>query len=209
MALSVAGMMYSGHAFAQDNGGFVTETGNLLTGTVVKKSGIERTGVITIKTTWSYPAIAPVYRYDFDMLHGVVEGGKYSYMMGDIAEITFLPPSDGPQMLEVKLRNGAVVTLELISGHRTMFGNVGLNIENVTVETDEFGRNIIPSSEISRIIFESPAEYRRHSMSNLVDDLGKAIDLGVRDDLIDEDLTIVLKKIQERMKERLKDGEKR
>jgi len=209
ISVTIAASLFSGAAFAGDNGGFVSETGNLLTGKVVKKSGMERTGVITIKTAWSYPAIAPVFRYDFDMLHGVMEGGKYSYLMGDIAELTFLPPSDGPQKLEVKLRNGAVMQVDLISGHSTMFGNVGLVIENVIVETDQYGENIIPAGDIAKIVFDSPAETRKHTMADLVDDLDNAIKVGVRDDLIDEDLTVVLKKIQARMKERLKNGEER
>jgi len=207
LAAVLAVQFIPGTVCAGDDGGFVSETGNFLTGTVIKKSGLERSGVITLRTTWSYPSIAPVYRYDFEMLHGITDGRKYSYLLGDLAEIVFLPPTDGPQRLEVKLRNGAVVPLELTSDRSTVFGNVDLYIENVVVESEDFGRNIVPVTDIARLVFESPAESRQHSMSDLVEDLGNAIDLGLREDLIDEDLSVVLRKIHERMKARLDDGE--
>jgi hypothetical protein len=188
--------------------GFVSETGNLLTGKVVKSSGIERSGVITVKTTSSYPSIAPVYRYDFDMLYGVMDGAKYSYLMGDISEIRFLPPDEGPQKLEVMLRNKAVMPISLTSARSTMFGNVGLFIETVIIDTDEYGTNIIPVTDISKIVFDAPTESKKMDMAELVNRLGKTVEIGTREDLIDEELSIVLKKIHADMKERLSHGEK-
>jgi len=185
------------------NSKLVTDTGNLLRGSVYKQSGIARDGVITIRTKWKLPAVAPVFRYDFDIMYGSVEQNHYSFLLGDIAEMVFLPEADGEQSVNIRLRNGVIHKIQLTSEKKAVLGPVNLVITDVSVVTDGYGENIIPVGEVKRIVFSAPSEDTDRSMDELVDDFSRALEVGVRDDLIDEDLAVVMDKIQKRMKARL------
>ncbi|HEX9860708.1 MAG TPA: hypothetical protein VGB23_05845 [Nitrospirota bacterium] len=183
--------------------GLVSETGNLLKGTVYKKTGIEREGIITIKTKWRLPAVSPVYRFDFDMIYGQVEGSLYSFIVGDVAEMEFLPSDDNQQVISITLRDGLVHKLTLTSDKKALLGPVKLWMDEVRVLTDSYGENIIPASEVGKIVFYPPATIEQEDMPALVDGLKKAVEVGVRDDLVDEDLATVLENIQKKMKARM------
>jgi hypothetical protein len=180
-----------------------SDNGNLLRGSVYKQSGIQRDGIITIRTKWNLPAVAPTYRYDFDILNGQVEQNHYSFLMGDIAEISMLPEEDGDQYMNVKLRNGVIHKLMLTSESKPVIGSVSLWMTDVSVLTEGYGENIIPIGEVSRIVFSPPSKGPEETMDDLVEDLSDALKIGMRDDLIDNDLAVVMEKIQKRMKARL------
>lgn len=184
------------------NSKLITDTGNLLRGKVYKQSGIPREGVITIRTKWNLPAIAPVFRYDFDIINGKVEQNLYSFLVGDIAEMAFLPAGDGEQYINIKLRNGVIHRIQLTSEKKAVLGPVSLWITEVSVITDGYGENIIPVGEVNRIEFSAPADDTR-DMDELVSEFSRALEIGVRDDLIDDDLAVVMDKIQKRMKARM------
>ncbi|HLB24973.1 MAG TPA: hypothetical protein VJM83_01460, partial [Nitrospirota bacterium] len=93
-------------------------TGSLLRGTVYKHSGMERDGFVTIRTGWKVPTVTPVYRYDFDLLRGKIDKTFFSYLLADVAEIEFLPLEEGRQPVNVKLRNGVVQKVTLVSEDR-------------------------------------------------------------------------------------------
>jgi len=180
-----------------------SDTGNLLHGSVYKYSGIQRQGIITIRTKWNLPAASPTFRYDFDIMDGEVAQNHYSFLMGDIAEMVFLPEEDGDQYVNVKLRNGVIHKLMLTSGSKPVIGSVSLWMTEVSVSTEGYGENIIPVGEIARIVFSPPAKGGDKTMDELVEDLSDALEVGIRDNLIDENLAVVMDKIQKRMKARL------
>jgi len=101
------------------------------------------------------------------------------------------------------LRNGLVHKLTLTSDKKALLGPVKLWMDEVRVLTDSYGENIIPASEVGKIVFYPPATIEQEDMPALVDGLKKAVEVGVRDDLVDEDLATVLENIQKKMKARM------
>lgn len=183
----------------------VSRTGNMLRGTVYKQSGAEREGVITIKTKWNMPAIGPIYRYDFDIMNGLIEDNLHSFMVGDIKEITVLPFEDGFQVLGVRLRNGGVHKIRLTTDKKALLGPVKVWFENVRVLTDGYGENIIPAEEITKIVFADLPAPGAEDMETLARDFERALELGVRDDLIEEHHAEILENLKNKIKKRLKD----
>lgn len=181
----------------------VSDTGNLLKGTVYKKSGIGREGVITIKTSWSLPANPPVFRFDFDVVHGLIENSLHSFIIGDIEEITFYPLEDNTQPVGIKLKNGQTNRITLSSDNKAILGPVKLRFDEVRVLTDAYGENIIPAAEVEKIVLSRPPAIQDEDIPMLVDGLLNAVKVGVRDDLMDEDIAVVLENIQKKMKARL------
>lgn len=181
----------------------VSDTGNLLKGTVYKKSGIGREGVISIKTSWNLPAKPPVFRFDFDIVHGLIEGSLHSFIIGDIEEIAFYPQENGAQPVGIKLKNGQTSRMTLSSDNKAILGPVKLRLDEVRVLTDAYGENIIPAAEIDKIVLSRPPAMQDEDIPMLVDGLLNAVKVGVRDELMDENIAVVLENIQKKMKARL------
>jgi len=200
-------MVFVPQALAGDGQRLVSDTGNLLRGTLYKQSGISREGFITIRTTTTLPREAPVYRYDFDILHGRIEGNLYSFMMGDISEMEFLPIEGGTQPVNIKLRNGVIQKIVLSSDEGTVLGPVNLGIREVSVLTDKYGENIVMGGEVSKIVFSSPETAKDEKISGMVDRFGKALEIARRDGLVNEEFLVVLQKLQKEMAAKLAAGE--
>ncbi len=181
------------------------ESGNLLHGTLYKQSGMARKGFITIRTSWKLPGEAPVFRYDFDVLHGTTEGNLYSFMMADIAEIAFLPMEEGSQPVNVKLRTGLVQKIYLTSDAKGILGKVNLHLAQVDLLTDSFGENVVSGGDVEKIVFSKPPATGEETMSSLVDTFDKALIEGKRDGLVDGNLMVILRTLQTKMKDRLKE----
>lgn len=196
--------MAHGVSRAEGKDSLATGTGRLLRGAVYKQSGVERAGVVTIRMDWVLPGTPPVFRYDFDILYGTIEGNLYSYQMGDISEIEFLPVEDGRQPVNIKLRNGLIQKVMLTSEDKGVLGKVKLRVKEVDVITDNYGDNIIPGGDVQKIVFTAPLAAPEEAISGLVDQFARALEVGKRDGLIDKDLLAVLENIQGRMKEKLK-----
>ena len=192
-----------GHAFAQSD--LSTSTGNLLRGTVYKQNGVGREGYITIRTSWRLPAVAPVFRYDFDLLYGSAENNLYPFLMADVEEIDFLPMDGSDQPINVKLRNGLMQKVILSSDRKSILGRIDLRLDEVDVLTEGFGQNIITAGDVQKIVFERPTP-EKEDLKSLSDTLDKAILTGKRDDLIDEDLLVVLEKLDKKIKAKAKDS---
>ncbi|MBI5695587.1 MAG: hypothetical protein HZC51_07600 [Nitrospirae bacterium] len=196
-------------AHAEENRFALTShTGNLIRGTVYKYSGADRTGVVTIRLLSKLPGESPVLRYDFDMMYGTIEGTLYSYLMGDIAEIQFMPIEDGEQPANIILRNGLAQRIILSTRYKSIIGPLNLTLTEVMVETDGYGENYITGGDVQRIVFDAPDKVRDSDMERLVSDLGGALAVGRRDKLVDEEFLKVLENIQSLMKSRLGDGKK-
>ncbi len=189
-----------GNAFAQS--GLSTSTGNLLRGTVYKQNGVGREGYITIRTSWRLPAIAPVFRYDFDILYGSAENNLYPFMMSDVKEIDFLPMEGSDQPINVKLRNGLIQKVIFSSDRKSILGRIDLRLDEVDVLTEGFGQNIILPGDVQKIVFDRPST-ENEDIKGLSDTLDKAITTGKRDGLIDDDLLVVLEKLDKEIKARV------
>jgi hypothetical protein len=185
---------------ASEGGGLVSSTGNLLWGTLYKQSGMEREGYITIRTSWAPPTSAPVYRYDFDVIHGRIEDNLYSFLMGDIAEMEFLPIENGGQPVNITLRNGVIQKAVLSSEDKAVLGQVNLMLKEADVLTDKYGENVVTGGEVYKIVFAKPDTVKDEDMQALVDALGLALDTAGRDSLVDKDFLTVLQNIQKKMK---------
>ncbi|HEY3346517.1 MAG TPA: hypothetical protein VGK71_02730 [Nitrospirota bacterium] len=179
-----------------------SHTGNLLRGTVYKYTGVSREGIITIRTTSKLLAVAPVCRYDFDILNATMEGTLYNFMMADIESIEFLPMEEGTQPVNLLLRNGTMRKVLLTSGNKGIFGKFNLRVKEVDIVTEGYGENIVPGGDIQKIVFtaQKPAE---DNIKYLVDQLGYALEVGRRDDLIDNDFRGILENIQSRMRTKI------
>jgi hypothetical protein len=193
-----------GVSLAEGNGKLASGTGNLLRGAVYKQSGVARDGVITIRTKWVLPSAPPVYRYDFDVLYGTIEGSLYSYLMADIAEIEFLPADEGRQPVNIRLRNGLIQKASLTTEDKGVLGKVSLRIKEVDVITDGYGENIIPGGDVQKIVFSGPQAASEEDIPALVSTFKKALEVGKRDGLIDKDFLAVLENIQKRAQEKMK-----
>jgi hypothetical protein len=198
--LAVLTLTFNGEAVAQSR--LATSTGNLLRGTVYKQNGMERTGYITIRTSWRLPAIAPVFRYDFDILYGSIENTLYPYLLADIEEMSFLPIEGKNQPVTIKLRNGLMQKIMLSSDKKTILGRVNLQLKEIAVLTDGFGENIITAGDVHKIVFHAPASEDKEDIRSLANTLGQAIATGKRDGLIDDDLLVVLEKLENRIKKK-------
>jgi hypothetical protein len=185
-----------------------SETGRLISGTVYKQSGITREGVITIRTASGILRSAPVYRYDFDILYGSIDGNIYSFLMADIAEMDQLPPEDKGRPVNIILRNGVVHRIFISSEGKPLVGSSYLSINEVDVVTDKYGENVISGGDIEKIVFQAPAPDKDEDISGLVGELGNAILVGKRDGLIDDNLYKVLENLQKRMKTKETHGDK-
>ena len=177
-----------------------SNSGFLLSGTVYKQSGAARSGIITIRTSWNLPGIPPVYRYDFDILHGSTEGNLYSFMLSDITEIEFLPLEGNNQPVNVLLRNGTMQKVTLSSNDKFLIGTMNLKLKEVDVLTDRYGENIISGGDVQKIVFSAPPAVQDESLNDVVSSLGKALQVGARDGLVDDDFMTVLQKIYSRLK---------
>ena len=181
------------------------EAGNLLKGELYKHSGMVRSGFITVRTSWKLPGEAPVFRYDFDVLHGTTEGNLYSFMLADIAEIAFLPTEDGTQPVNVKLRTGLVQKVYLTSDAKGILGKVNLRLTEVDLLTDGFGENVVSGGDVAKIVFFKQPAAGSETMSALLDTFDKALMEGKRDKLVDENFLAVLRSLQTKMKAKLKE----
>ena len=190
------------YSSASAQSGLATSTGNLLRGTVYKQNGVGREGYITIRTSWRLPATAPVFRYDFDILYGSAENNLYPFMMADVEEIDFLPMEGSDQPINVKLRNGLVQKVIFSSDRKSILGRVDLRLDEVDVLTEGYGQNIILPGDVQKIVFERPST-EKEDMKGLSDTLDKAITTGKRDGLIDDDLLVVLEKLDKEIKARV------
>lgn len=175
-----------------------SNSGFLLQGTVYKQSGAARTGLITIRTSWNLPAVSPVYRYDFNILYGNVEGNLYSFMLSDISEIEFLPLEGNRQPVNVLLRNGTLQKVTLSSSDKLIIGTTNLKLNEVDVLT-KYGENIISGGDVQKIVFSRPPAVQDESLKDVVDSLGNALQVGARDGLVDDDFMTVLQKIYSRL----------
>jgi len=193
-------------AHCADGSKLISKTGALLKGTVYKQSGVERTGYITIRTTWNLPGIPPVFRYDFDLMSCKIDANLYTYLMGDIADMEFLPLLEGAQAINMRLRNGMGQLVVLSSDDKALLGTVKLRLKEVVVITDKYGENVIPADDVAKITFSAPVPPEHQSMSGLVDELDKALQTGKRDDLVDDSLQIILENIQKKMAGKLKEA---
>jgi len=187
---------------AGDETKFTSGTGNLLRGIVYKHTGVAREGIITIRTSWKLPATPPVFRYDFDIMYGRIEKNLYQYLMGDIVELQFLPIEEGEQPVNVKLRNGLIQKVVLSSDRKGILGKVNLMLDQVDVITDGYGQNIITGGDISRIVILPPIKPEEETITGLTTLLGKALEVGGRDGLVDDNFIVVLKNIQKKMKDK-------
>lgn len=187
---------------AGDETKFTSGTGNLLRGIVYKHTGVSREGIITIKTSWKLPANAPVFRYDFDMMYGRIEKNLYQYFMGDVTELEFLPIEEGEQPVNVKLRNGLVQKVVLSSDRKGILGKVNLMVDEVDIVTDGYGQNIVTGGDVSRIVLLPPIKPEDETVGGLTTLLGKALEVGGRDGLVDENFMVILKNIQKKMKDK-------
>jgi len=180
-----------------------SNTGNLLRGTVYKQSGVERSGVITVRTDWRLPSEAPVYRYDFDVIRGTMEGNLYSFLLADVQEIEFLPLDENRQPVNIRLRNGVIQKLMLSSESVGVFGKMNLGLKEVDVMTDGYGDNIIMGGDVQKIVFSPPPAPGEEDMNALISSFGKALAVGKRDGLLDKDYSLVLDNIYAKMKAKL------
>ena len=187
---------------AGDETKFTSGTGNLLRGIVYKHSGAAREGIITIKTSWKLPAVPPVFRYDFDIVFGRIEKNLYQYFMGDVTELEFLPIEEGEQPVNVKLRNGLIQKVVLSSDRKGILGKVNLMVDEVDVITDGYGNNIITGGDVSRIVLLPPIKLEDETIGDLTTLLGKALEVGGRDGLVDDNFMVILKNIQNKMKDK-------
>jgi hypothetical protein len=177
-----------------------SNSGFLLSGTVYKQSGAARSGIITIRTSWNLPGASPVYRYDFDILYGSTEGNLYSFMLSDIAEIEFLPLEGKRQPVNVLLRNGTLQKVILSSNDKFLMGTMNLKLDEIDVLTDRYGDNVISGGDVQKIVFSAPPAVQDESLNDVVTSLGKALQVGSRDALVDDDFMTVLQKIYSRLK---------
>jgi len=187
---------------AGDEAKFTSDTGNLLRGIVYKHTGVSREGIITIKTSWKLPANAPVFRYDFDIMFGRIENNLYQYLMGDVAELEFLPIEEGEQPVNVKLRNGLVQKVVLSSDRKGILGKINLMVDEVDIVTDGYGQNIVTGGDLSRIVLLPPTKPEDETVGGLTTLLGKALEVGKRDGLVDENFMVILNNIQKKMKDK-------
>ena len=201
LALFIAvGAVLTPPAFC-DGGKFklASSTGRLLYGTLYKQSGITREGTITIRTASNLISSAPVYRYDFDILHGTIDGKLYSFLMADIAEMDLLPSDGGEQPVNILLRSGVLLNVILSTESRPVFGASNLTIKEADVVTDKYGEDIVSGGAIKKIVFKAPPA-APEDMPSLVDRLGKALYVGKRDGLVDDDFYRILSNIESKMK---------
>jgi len=177
-----------------------SDTGHMLRGTLYKQSGISRQGVITIRTSSNILRSAPVYRYDFDILYGTIDGNLYTFLMADIAEIDMLPPEDAGMPVNILLRNGVIHKIFLSTESKGILGYNSLSIKEADVVTESYGENIVSGGDISKIVFDAPLSTRTEDMPGLVDEFEKALEVGKRDGLLDHNFHTILDNIQKRMK---------
>ena len=203
-----ASIVYAPFAFPAEGQKLVSDTGSLLRGSLYKQSGIAREGFITIRTSTSLPREAPVFRYDFDILHGRIDGNLYSFMMGDIAEMEFLPIDGGTQPVNIKLKNGVIQKVVISSDEGTVLGPVNLGIREVSVLTDSYGENIVTGGEVYKIVFTTPVPVKDEHLSRLVNEFGKALEIGKRDGLVNEDFLVILEKLHNEMDAKLEEKSK-
>jgi len=186
---------------AGDGTKFTSDTGNLLRGIVYKHSGAAREGIITIRTSWKLPAVPPVFRYDFDIAFGRIEKNLYQYFMGDITELDFLPIENGEQSVNITLRNGLIQKVVLSSNKKGILGTMNLLLDQVDIITDGYGNNIINGGDVSRIVILPQIKPEEETIAGLTTLLGKALQVGGRDGLVDDNFMVVLKNIQKKMKD--------
>jgi hypothetical protein len=198
MVLTLAPNAFS----AGDETKLTSGSGNLLRGIVYKHTGVSREGIITIKTSWKLPANPPVFRYDFDILFGRIENNLHQYFMGDVTELEFLPIEEGEQPVNVKLRNGLIQKIVFSSDRKGILGKVNLMIDEVYIVTDGYGQNIVAGGDVSRIVLLPPMKPGEETIGNLTELFGKALQVGGRDDLVDDNFMIILKNIQKKMKDK-------
>ncbi|MHB8174711.1 MAG: hypothetical protein ACYDFU_09680 [Nitrospirota bacterium] len=175
-----------------------SNSGFLLQGSVYKQSGAIRSGIITIHTSWKLPAIAPTYRYDFDILYGNTEGNLYSFMLSDIAQIEFLPIEDDRQPVNILLRNGAMQKVTMSSKKEGIIGTMNLQLKEVDVFT-RYGENIISGGDVQKIVFSAPPKVQDESLDDVISSLGKTLHAGAKDGLVDKKFMTVLEKIYSRL----------
>ena len=199
--LALFSVLFASQAFCAGTGGQISSnSGFLLQGSVYKQSGAVRSGIIVIHTNWTLPAVAPTYRYDFDILYGSTEGNLYSFMLSDISRIEFLPVQGDRQPVNILLRNGTMQKVTLSSRKEgIIIGAMNLQLENVEVFT-RYGENIISGGDISKIVFAAPPDAEKESLGDMINLLGKTLHAGAKDGLADKKFMAVLEKIYSRLK---------
>ncbi len=199
-AFAVFSVLIASTAFCAGTGEKLSSnSGFLLQGSVYKQSGAIRSGIIVIHTSWKLPAIAPTYRYDFDILYGSTEGSLYSFMLSDVSRIDFLPVAGDRQPVNILLRNGTVQKVTLSSRKEGIIGTMNLRLEEVDVFT-RYGKNIISGGDIRKIVFAAPPDAQKESLGDVINLLGKTLHAGAKDGLADKKFMTVLEKIYSRLK---------
>ncbi len=199
-AFMVFSVFIASQAFCAGTGEKLSSSsGFLIDGSVYKQSGAIRSGIIVIHTSWKLPAIAPTYRYDFDILYGGAEWNLYSFMLSDIAQMEFLPVEGDRQPINILLRNGAMQKVSLSSRKEGIIGAMNLKLDEVDVFT-RYGENIISGADIQKIVFTAPPDAQKESLGDVVTLLGKTLHAGAKEDLADKKFMTVLEKIYSRLK---------
>ncbi len=199
-AFVVFSVFIASQAFCAGTGGQISSnSGFLLQGSVYKQSGAIRNGIIVIHTSWKLPAIAPTYRYDFDILRGNTEGSLYSFMLSDVSRMEFLPVEGDRQPVNILLRNGAMQKVILSSESEGIFGNMNLQVKEVDVFT-RYGENIISGGDVQKIVFTAPPDMQNQSLGDVINLLGKTLHAGAKDGLADKKFMTVLEKLYSRLK---------
>ena len=148
---------------------------------------------------------SPVFRYDFDILHGRIDNNLFSFMMGDVAEMELLPIEGGAQPVNIKLRNGVIQKVSISTDEGALLGPSNLDIREVSVLTDKSGDNIVPGGEVNKIVFSAPVTVKEDNLENMLATLGKVLEIGKRDGLVDADFLVVLQKLKDNMDTKLKE----
>ncbi len=204
-SIVIFSMLIASQAFCAGTGEKLSSnSGFLLEGSVYKQSGAIRNGIIVVHTSWRLPAIAPIYRYDFDILYGNAEGNLYSFMLSDVAQIEFLPVKGDGQPVNILLRNGAAQKVILSSRKEGIIGTMNLQLDEVDVFT-RYGENIISGADVKKIVLTAPPDAQKESLGDVITLLGKTLHAGAKDGLADKNFMTVLKKIYSRLK--MKAGE--